>query len=67
MAGVIPPIFASSIILFPASLAQWFGQAPGMGWLSNLGLLLQQGQPLYVLLFTSAIIFFCFFLYGASF
>ena len=61
MAGVIPPIFASSLILFPASLAQWFGNAKGMGWLSSINLALQQGQPLHMLLFSAGIIFFCFF------
>ena len=61
MAGVIPPIFASSIILFPASLAQWFGHGKGMEWLGALGVALQPGQPLHILLFGVAIIFFCFF------
>jgi preprotein translocase subunit SecY len=61
MAGVIPPIFASSIILFPATLSQWFGQSPNMGWLSTIGLALSPGQPLYIILFAIAIIFFCFF------
>lgn len=61
MSGVIPPIFASSIILFPASLAQWFGKTPGLGWLNEISLVLSQGQPLYIIIFTTAIIFFCFF------
>lgn len=61
MSGVIPPIFASSIILFPATIAQWFGHGKGMGWLAAIGVSLQQGQPLHMLLFSSAIIFFCFF------
>jgi preprotein translocase subunit SecY len=62
MAGVIPPIFASSIILFPASLGQWFGHGKGWEWLGTLGVALQQqGQPLHMLLFAVAIIFFCFF------
>jgi preprotein translocase subunit SecY len=61
MAGVIPPIFASSIILFPATLAQWFGHGKGMEWLGTLGVALQQGQPLHMALFGAAIIFFCFF------
>ncbi|MEM1243702.1 MAG: preprotein translocase subunit SecY [Pseudomonadota bacterium] len=61
MSGVIPPIFATSIILFPASLATWFGRTPGLGWLEDIGLALQQGTPLYIIIFTSAIIFFCFF------
>jgi preprotein translocase subunit SecY len=61
MAGVIPPIFASSIILFPATLASWFGQTEGMGWLKDISTKLSPGQPLYVFLFAIAIIFFCFF------
>ncbi len=61
MAGVIPPIFASSIILFPATLAGWFGGGEGMGWLSTLSNTLSPGQPLYVLLYAMAIIFFTFF------
>lgn len=61
MAGVIPPIFASSIILFPATLAQWFGKTKGMEWLGDIGLQLSQGQPLHIAVFTVAIIFFCFF------
>lgn len=61
MSGVIPPIFASSLILFPATIAQWFGNSKGMEWLSTLGVALQQGQPLHMLLFSAGIIFFCFF------
>jgi preprotein translocase subunit SecY len=62
MAGVIPPIFASSIILFPASLAQWFGHGKGWEWLGRVGVALQQqGQPLHMMLFSVAIVFFCFF------
>jgi preprotein translocase subunit SecY len=61
MAGVIPPIFASSIILFPATAAGWFGQGDGMVWLKDLGQALSPGQPLYTLLYAAAIIFFCFF------
>lgn len=61
MAGVIPPIFASSIILFPATLAGWFGNTGGLGWLSDIATTLSPGQPLYVLLYAAAIIFFCFF------
>jgi preprotein translocase subunit SecY len=61
MSGVIPPIFASSIILFPATLAQWFGHGKGMEWLGAVGVALQQGQPLHMALFAVAIIFFCFF------
>lgn len=61
MSGVIPPIFASSLILVPATLAQWFGNGKGLGWLATMGTALQQGQPLHMLLFGAAIIFFCFF------
>jgi preprotein translocase subunit SecY len=61
MAGVIPPIFASSIILFPATLAGWFGSTEGLGWLSDVATTLSPGQPLYVLFYAAAIIFFCFF------
>jgi len=61
MAGVIPPIFASSIILFPATLGGWFGSAEGMGWMQDLAATLSPGQPLYVALYAVAIIFFCFF------
>lgn len=62
MAGVIPPIFASSIILFPATLSSWFGgSGPDANWLSNLAASLSPGQPLYIGLYASAIIFFCFF------
>ncbi len=61
MAGVIPPIFASSIILFPATLGSWFGSAEGMGWLRDISSTLSPGQPLYVLFYALAIVFFCFF------
>ncbi|WP_373020769.1 preprotein translocase subunit SecY [Thiomicrorhabdus sp.] len=61
MAGVIPPIFASSIILFPATLGGWFGTAENMGWLKDIATTLSPGQPLYILLYALAIIFFCFF------
>jgi preprotein translocase subunit SecY len=61
MAGVIPPIFASSIILFPATLAGWFGSNENMAWLSGIATTLHPGQPIYTLLYASAIIFFCFF------
>lgn len=61
MSGVIPPIFASSIILVPVTMAQWFGHGKGMEWLGSIGLTLQQGQPLHMILFGVAIIFFCFF------
>ncbi|MDE0036158.1 MAG: preprotein translocase subunit SecY [Gammaproteobacteria bacterium] len=61
MAGVIPAIFASSLLLAPASMAQWFGQAPNMSWLQDVALVLSPGQPLYILLFAGGIIFFSFF------
>lgn len=61
MSGVIPPIFASSIILFPATLAGWFGNADGMTWLQDIATTLSPGQPVYVLFYSAAIIFFCFF------
>ena len=61
MSGVIPPIFASSIILFPATAGQWFGSAEGMGWLKDISSALSPGQPLYILFYSMAIIFFCFF------
>jgi len=61
MAGVIPPIFASSIILFPATLGGWFGSAEGMTWLRDISTTLSPGQPLYVMFYAAAIIFFCFF------
>jgi preprotein translocase subunit SecY len=61
MAGVIPAIFASSILLFPASLGAWFGQSEGMGWMQDLAQSIAPGQPLNILLFSAGIIFFCFF------
>ena len=61
MAGVIPAIFASSILLFPASLGQWFGQSESMGWLADMSQAIAPGQPLNILLFSAGIIFFCFF------
>ena len=61
MAGVIPPIFASSIILFPATLGQWFGASEGMTWLRDISATLAPGQPIYVMLYAAAIVFFCFF------
>jgi len=62
MAGVIPAIFASSLLLFPASIAQWFGQGAGTpDWLQEAALFLGPGQPLHVILFAGLIIFFCFF------
>jgi len=61
MAGVIPPIFASSIILFPATVAGWFGSGESMRWLKDVASTLSPGQPIYVMLYAAAIIFFCFF------
>ena len=61
MAGVIPPIFASSIILLPATVVGWFATGDGLRWLKDLAGLLSPGQPIYVLLYATAIIFFCFF------
>lgn len=61
MAGVIPPIFASSLILFPATLSQWFGKSQHLSFLTDIGLALSPGQPLYIILFAAAIVFFCFF------
>ena len=61
MSGVIPPIFASSIILFPATLAGWFGTSENMRWLANIASTVHPGQPIYVFLYSAAIIFFCFF------
>jgi preprotein translocase subunit SecY len=61
MAGVIPPIFASSLILFPATLLSWFGSAEGFVWLRDLSASLSPGEPVYVMLYAALIIFFCFF------
>jgi len=61
MAGVIPPIFASSLILFPATLLSWFGSAEGFIWLRDLAGSLSPGQPVYVMLYGALIVFFCFF------
>lgn len=61
MAGVIPPIFASSIILFPATVAGWFGKSDGFTWLQDIATMLSPGQPVYVLFYAAAIMFFCFF------
>ena len=61
MAGVIPPIFASSIILFPATLAGWFGSSERLYWLKDISNVLSPGQPIYILFFAAAIIFFFFF------
>ena len=61
MAGVIPPIFASSIILFPTTLAQWAGSNEDMRWLQDIVAKLSPGEPIYVAMYAAAIIFFCFF------
>ena len=61
MSGVIPPIFASSIILLPATLSGWFANVPGMEWLARFGQALSPGSTLYVVVFTTAIVFFAFF------
>ncbi len=61
MAGVIPPIFASSIILLPATIANWFSSGDSMRWLKDISSTLAPGQPIYVMLYAGAIIFFCFF------
>ena len=61
MSGVIPPIFASSLILFPATIATWFGTAEAVSWLQRLAASLAPGQPIYILLYAALIIFFCFF------
>ena len=61
MSGVIPAIFASSIVLFPASISTWFGQSEGFEWLQEISLALSPGQPLYVIVFAVLIAYFCFF------
>ncbi len=61
MSGVIPPIFASSIILFPATIASWFGNNENLSWLQDVATTLSPGQPLYVIFYATAIVFFCFF------
>lgn len=61
MSGVIPPIFASSIILFPGTIAGWFGTREGFGWMQDIAQAMSPGQPAYVMLYASLIIFFCFF------
>ena len=67
MAGVIPPIFASSIILLPATVVGWFSAGDSMRWLKDLAATLTPGQPIYVILYAAAIIFFCFFYTGLVF
>ncbi len=61
MAGVIPPIFASSILLFPGTIGQWLGQTEGMRWIGDITSKLTPGEPIYVIAYSAAIIFFCFF------
>ena len=61
MSGVIPPIFASSIILLPATIVGWFATGEGMRWLKDLSGALSPGQPIYVMLYAAMIVFFCFF------
>ena len=61
MSGVIPPIFASSIILLPATIVGWFATGEGLRWLKDLSSALSPGQPIYVLLYAAMIVFFCFF------
>jgi preprotein translocase subunit SecY len=61
MSGVIPPIFASSIILFPGTIAGWFGNSEGLSWLREISNALSPGQPIYVMLYAAAIVFFAFF------
>lgn len=61
MSGVIPPIFASSIILLPATIVGWFATGEGLRWLKDLSAALSPGQPIYVLLYAGMIVFFCFF------
>ncbi len=61
MSGVIPPIFASSIILLPATVVGWFATGDSLRWLKDLAGMLSPGQPIYVMLFAAAIVFFCFF------
>ena len=61
MSGVIPPIFASSLILFPATLASWFTTGDATLWIRDLAAALSPGQPLYMFLYAALIIFFCFF------
>jgi len=61
MSGVIPPIFASSIILLPTTVVSWFATGDGLRWLKDLASMVSPGQPIYVLLYAAAIVFFCFF------
>ena len=61
MSGVIPPIFASSLLLFPATIASWFGTSEGLGWLQSISAAMTPGQPAHMVLYGGLIIFFCFF------
>jgi len=61
MAGVIPPIFASSLIIFPGTIANWFGTSENLAWLQQVSAALTPGQPIYMMLYAALIIFFCFF------
>ncbi len=61
MSGVIPPIFASSLLLFPATIASWFGTSEHFGWLQNVAASLGVGQPVHMVLYSALIVFFCFF------
>ena len=67
MSGVIPPIFASSLILFPATIANWFGTSQALSWLQRFAAQLSPGQPIYIVLYASLIMFFCFFYTGLVF
>jgi preprotein translocase subunit SecY len=66
-AGVIPAIFASSVILFPATIAGWFGSNQNMYWLKDLSAAISPGQPIYIILFATAIIFFAYFYTAITF
>ncbi|MFM8797253.1 MAG: preprotein translocase subunit SecY [Betaproteobacteria bacterium] len=61
MSGVIPPIFASSIILLPTTVVSWFATGDSLRWLKDLSAALSPGQPVYVMLYAAMIVFFCFF------
>jgi preprotein translocase subunit SecY len=61
MAGVIPPIFASSIIILPSTVVSWFATGDSLRWLKDVAAALAPGQPPYVMLYAAAIVFFCFF------
>jgi preprotein translocase subunit SecY len=61
ISGVIPPIFASAVLLFPMTISQWFSASPGMSWLAKIGSALSPPQPLYMICYAILVIFFCFF------